>query len=86
MLRQSSRSNIRSMLYAAGLRTFGDGEQIVIAALKAADPEAEIVAVRHRGWHRIAGHADPIFVGEGDIDVARHCRVDRTCRAVPLRR
>jgi hypothetical protein len=61
-LAKMAAADIRSMLYAAGLRTFGDGEQIAIAALKAADPAAEIVAVRGRGWHRIAGHADPIFV------------------------
>src|SRR4029079_14568805 len=55
-------ADIRSALFAAGLRTEGDGEQTVIAALKAADPKAEIIAVRGRGWHRIAGYADPIFV------------------------
>lgn len=55
-------SEIRSMLFAAGLRTEGDGEMIAVQILKAADPAREIIAVRQPGWHEIAGCPDPIFI------------------------
>jgi phage/plasmid primase-like uncharacterized protein len=55
-------SDIRSMLFAAGLRTEVNGEMIAVQMLKAADPAREIVAVRRPGWHRITGCSDPIYI------------------------
>src|SRR5215469_5956025 len=54
-------AEIRSMLFAAGLRTEEDGEMIAVQCLKAADPEQEILVVRQPRWHEIAGCPDPIF-------------------------
>jgi hypothetical protein len=55
-------ADIRSMLFAAGLRTEADGETIAVQCLKAADPTKEILVVRQPGWHEVPGCADPIFV------------------------
>jgi hypothetical protein len=55
-------ADIRSMLFAAGLRIEADGETIVVQCLKAADPVLEILVVRRPGWHEVPGCADPIFV------------------------
>jgi hypothetical protein len=55
-------SDIRSRLFAAGLRTQADGEVIAVQILKAADPEREIISVRRAGWHEVAGCPDPIFI------------------------
>lgn len=40
---------------------------IVVAALKAADPEREIVVVNRPGWHRIAGVAAPVFAAPSGV-------------------
>jgi hypothetical protein len=55
-------SEIRSRLFAAGLRTEGEGERIALEALKAADPESEIIIVRRPGWQEVPGLPDPIFI------------------------
>jgi len=55
-------SEIRSKLYAAGLRTEGEGEQIAVQCLKAADPEREIVVYHRPGWHHLAGASAPVFI------------------------
>ena len=55
-------ADIRSLLFGAGLRTEGDGEQIAVLCLKAADPASEILVVRKPGWHAIPGLPDPVFV------------------------
>jgi hypothetical protein len=52
----------RSRLFAAGLRTEGDGEVTVIQALKAADPQGEIVILRRPGWHRLTPGLPPVFL------------------------
>ena len=58
-------TEIRSRLFAAGLRTEADGEMVAVQILKAADPEREIIAFRRPGWHEvheITGCSDPIFI------------------------
>src|SRR5262249_26987545 len=55
-------ADIRSLLFAAGLRTEGDGEMIAVQCLKAADPNREIQVVRRPGWQKINGCPDPVFV------------------------
>jgi hypothetical protein len=55
-------TDIRSLLFAAGLRTEADGESVVVQIFKAADPQREIVAMRRSGWHKLAGAFDPIFI------------------------
>jgi hypothetical protein len=55
-------SEIRSKLFAAGLRTEGEGEKIALEALKAADPAREIIIVRRPGWQEVLGLPDPVFV------------------------
>ena len=45
-----------------------NGEAIVVAALKAADPDNEIVVVSRPGWHVLPGMAEPAFVApSGDV-------------------
>jgi putative DNA primase/helicase len=56
-------AEIKSMLFAAGLRIEADGDLVAIQCLKAADPDAEIVIVRQPGWHYLSGLAEPVFVG-----------------------
>jgi len=79
-------TDIRSLLFAAGLRTEADGEIVVVQILKAADPDHEIVAVQRPGWHfNIAEH--PIFMtpkgeaigasDEFDLELAVGARIPR---------
>jgi hypothetical protein len=61
-------SEIRSALFAAGLRTEAEGETIAVQCLKAADPELEIVVVHRPGWQEVAGWPDPVFIcPNGDV-------------------
>ena len=55
-------SETRAMLFAAGLRTEGEGENIAVKCLKAADPRDEIAVVSKPGWHTLAGLEDRVFV------------------------
>ena len=55
-------AEIRSMLFAAGLRTEGDGEMLAVQCLKAADPEREIIVVKRPGWQEVEGLPDPVFI------------------------
>ncbi|MGH8324850.1 MAG: toprim domain-containing protein, partial [Steroidobacteraceae bacterium] len=64
-------SDIRAALFAAGLRTEGEGEQIAVACLKAADPEQEIIVLRRPGWHQVAPYPDPFFVSPNGPPSAR---------------
>ena len=54
---------VMTALYSAGLRTETDGEAIVLQALKAADPEREVVVLRRPGWQDLQGLPDPAFIG-----------------------
>ena len=63
MLAKSYATEIRSLLFQAGLRTEGDGDMVVVQCLKAADPDREIIVVKQPGWQYIDGYLDPIFVG-----------------------
>ena len=68
MLPRLGAAEIRSQLFAAGLRTEGAGEGEVVSILKAAEPTREIIVVSKTGWHRLPGLSDPIFVcPSGDI-------------------
>jgi hypothetical protein len=58
-------SEIRAKLFAAGLRTEGEGDKIALEVLKAADPDHEIVILRRPGWHEIPGLLDPVFISPG---------------------
>ena len=63
ILAKMGAAEIRTRLFAAGLRTEGDGDMIAVASLKAADPDREIVVVGRAGWHNdIAGCPDLIFI------------------------
>jgi hypothetical protein len=62
MLAKMAAADIRSMLFAAGLRTEADGEMVAVQALKAADPEREVIVVRRPGWQDLAGFGDPVFI------------------------
>ncbi len=53
---------IRSALFAAGLRTLADGDQVAVMLLKAANPQVETMVVSRPGWHRLEGHDHPLFV------------------------
>ncbi len=55
-------SDIRAMLYEAGLRTGSGGEKIDVECLKAADPDQEILVVQRPGWSELGGRHDPIFM------------------------
>jgi Domain of unknown function (DUF927)/Toprim domain len=67
-LARMNASELRSRLFAAGLRTEDDGEHIVVKALKAADPAFEITVVSRSGWHLLAGLEHPVFVApNGEI-------------------
>ena len=61
-LARMAASEIRSQLFAAGLRIEGDGEAVAVQVLKAADPSAEITVVSRPGWHQVADLASPVFV------------------------
>jgi hypothetical protein len=79
-------SEIRAQLFAAGLRTEGDGEAIAVV-LKAADPTAEITVVSRPGWHQLPDLEHPVFVTPaGEIigapngralELASHVRLER---------
>jgi phage/plasmid primase-like uncharacterized protein len=59
-------SEIRALLYGMGLRAEASGESDVLVALKAAEPEHEIIAVRQPSWHDLGG--EQIFVcPDGEI-------------------
>jgi hypothetical protein len=58
-------SEIRALLFAAGLRVEGDGEVVAVQALKAADPALEITVVSRPGWHLLPGLIAPIFITPG---------------------
>jgi hypothetical protein len=62
MLPRLGATEIRSPLFAAGLRTEGTGDGEVVSILKAAEPTREIMVVSKTGWHRLPGLSDPIFV------------------------
>jgi hypothetical protein len=55
-------SDLRSKLFAAGLRAEDDGEHIAVKALKAADPACEITVVSRPGWHLLPDLDHPVFV------------------------
>lgn len=55
-------SEIRALLFGAGLRVESEGEAVAVQVLKAADPTAEVRIVSRPGWHRVSGLVDPIFV------------------------
>lgn len=59
---QQGAQEIRSALYAAGLRTCADGDQVAVMLLKAANPQAETLVVSRPGWHRLEGCDHPVFV------------------------
>lgn len=61
LLARRGAPEVMTALYSAGLRTETDGEAIVLQALKAADPEREVFALRRPGWHDLPG-LDPIFL------------------------
>src|SRR5690606_29102553 len=61
-LARQGAQEIRSALFAAGLRSYGDGDQVALAVLKAADPRDEILVVSRPGWHRLDGCDHPVFV------------------------
>jgi putative DNA primase/helicase len=65
ILAKMGAAEIRAQLFAAGLRTEGDGDMVAVACLKAADPDREITIVGRAGWHEIAGCPDPMFVTPG---------------------
>jgi hypothetical protein len=46
-------SEIRARLFAAGLRVEGDGENVCVQLLKAANPPTIINVVSRPGWHRL---------------------------------
>jgi hypothetical protein len=83
-LAKMNAADIRAKLYAAGLRTEGDGEQVAVQCLKAADPEHEIVVYHRTGWQDVEAADGPIFVcpsGEvvgaaGGIELASVARLD----------
>ncbi|MGE3404983.1 MAG: toprim domain-containing protein, partial [Vicinamibacterales bacterium] len=61
-LARQGAQDARAALYAAGLRTYGDGDQVAISVFKAANPDEEILVVSRPGWHRIDGCDHPVFV------------------------
>ncbi len=61
-LARTAGTEVRELLFRAGLRILADGETIAVQCLKAADPEREIVVVNRPGWQEVAGHPDPVFI------------------------
>jgi hypothetical protein len=59
---QQGAQEIRAALFAAGLRTCADGDQVALMLLKAANPQVEILVVSRPGWHRLEGRDHPVFV------------------------
>jgi hypothetical protein len=58
-------AEIKAEMFRAGLRTEGKGEQVVIAALKAAEPTDEITVVSRPGWHHLPNLEAPVFATPG---------------------
>ena len=85
-LARQGAQDIRAALFGAGVRTYGDGDQVALAVLKASAPTAEILVVSRPGWHRLSGHDFPIFVtpaghaiGDGSglmLELATNARYD----------
>jgi phage/plasmid primase-like uncharacterized protein len=63
-------SEIKVALFAAGLRTESDGDNLAVQILKAADPKGEIVVVSRPGWHRVEGRDYPLFVTPGGVAIS----------------
>lgn len=61
-LAKQAGTEVRALLFDAGLRTEDDGELVAVRCLKAADPVQEITVVRAPGWHTLAGQDDRFFV------------------------
>jgi hypothetical protein len=61
-LARQGAADIRAALFKSGLRTEDDGDQIVVAALKAADPPKEILVVGRPGWHSLGLSPAPVFM------------------------
>ena len=61
-LARQGAQDIRAALYAAGLRTYGDGDQVVLSVFKAADPKTEVLVASRPGWHRLDGCDHPVFM------------------------
>jgi len=55
-------AEIRSALFAAGLRTEVNGDIIAVDCLKAADPNGEIIVVSRPGWQEVPSLPDPVFI------------------------
>jgi hypothetical protein len=80
-------SEIRAQLFAAGLRTEGDGEAIAVQVLKPADPTAEITVVSRPGWHQLPELEHPVFVAPaGEVIGAPDDRALELASAVRLDR
>lgn len=61
-LARQAGTEIRALLFDVGLRTWDDGDLVVVRCLKAADPAHEITVVRAPGWHTLAGADARFFV------------------------
>ena len=87
-------AEIRAQLFAAGLRTEGDGEAVAVQALKAANPSREIIMVSRPGWHCIPELRDPAFVAptgevlaapaDGVLELAADARLPGAAKAGSL--
>lgn len=61
-------SEIKSMLFDAGLSVEDDGEHVAIAMLKAVQPDREIIIHNRSAWHDRDGGSDPFFLSPaGDV-------------------
>ncbi|MCZ6770704.1 MAG: DUF927 domain-containing protein [Proteobacteria bacterium] len=70
-LARTNASEVRAALLAAGLRTEGCGESLVIQAIKAVTPDREIIVVSRLGWYRLEDSETLIFVApDGTIQGA----------------
>ena len=63
LIAKSAASELKEVLFNAGLRVENSGEKAVIDLLKAANPEHEIVVVSRPGWHSLGD--EPIYVPPG---------------------
>lgn len=54
-------TDILRMMYAAGLRTEGDGDKVVVACLKGHQPPRGIAVLSRPGWHSLAGVEGKVF-------------------------
>ena len=85
-LARQGAQDLRATLLGAGLRTYGDGDQIMIAVLKAANPRDEILVVSRPGWHRLDARDHPVFITpagravgdapESQLELTTHARYD----------